>query len=48
MKLKIKELRMEKGLTVRELSALSEVSIGYISELENGFGSKENPSLEVI
>lgn len=48
IKLKLNEIREEKGLGLRELSRLSGVSVGYLSELENPTGSKENPSVEII
>lgn len=42
----IKKLRTEKGLTLRDLSTLINVSAGYLSDLENN--RKENPSYKVI
>ncbi|WP_459482063.1 helix-turn-helix transcriptional regulator [Clostridium saccharoperbutylacetonicum] len=41
---KIKILREELGLTVRELAKNSEVAIGYISTLENDKDNTTNPS----
>ena len=35
-------------MTIRELSEKSGISVGYLSELENKFGGKENPSVKVI
>lgn len=43
---KIKKIRSEKGLTLRQLSKLSDVASGYISDLENG--RRKNPSLETM
>ncbi len=42
----VKRLREQKGLTVRELSEKSTVSIGYISDLEND--ESMNPSKDVM
>lgn len=43
--LKVREMRKAQGLTIKDLSQRSGVSISYISELENG---KKNISLEVL
>lgn len=43
---KLKELRIQKGYSIRELSIKSNVAYSYISELENG--NKENPSKKVM
>jgi transcriptional regulator with XRE-family HTH domain len=45
---KIKFLRNELGLTVRELSKESGVAASYISTLENDENSKSNPTKEVM
>jgi transcriptional regulator with XRE-family HTH domain len=42
----LKELRLEKGLTIKALSSLSEVSIAYLSQLENG--KRGIPSKEIL
>jgi len=46
IKNKIREYRLEKGLSMKELAQRSNISIGYLSHLENG--SRENPSTEVM
>ena len=46
MKNKIKQFREQKGLTLLELANLSNVSIGYLSHLENG--GRNNPSYSVM
>ncbi len=43
---KLKMLRMEKGITLEELSKLSGISAGYLCHLENG--SRNNPSIVVM
>ncbi|MFQ9672889.1 MAG: helix-turn-helix domain-containing protein [Clostridium paraputrificum] len=43
---KLKEIRIQKGLTIRELANKSNVSYSYISELENL--NKSNPSKETM
>ncbi len=43
---KIREYRQKKGLSMKELAERSEISIGYLSHLENG--SRKNPSTEVM
>lgn len=43
---KIKRIRKEKGMKLREVAYKSGISIGYLSHLENG--SRENPSTEVM
>lgn len=43
---KIKKYRKEKGLTLKEVSEKSGISIGYLSHLEKG--SRNNPSKEVM
>lgn len=48
MKLKIRQVRKEKGFTIRRLAKEAEISIGYLSELESCLGGKMNPSLTVI
>ena len=42
----LRKIRKQKELTIRELSELSGVSVGYICHLENG--SRKNPSKEVM
>jgi transcriptional regulator with XRE-family HTH domain len=46
LKLKIKEQRLKKKWSVRKLSIISGVSIGYLSELEHDI--YENPSVRVL
>ena len=43
---KIKQIREEKGLTMKKLSEISNVSAGYICHLENG--TRTHPSIEVM
>ena len=43
---KLKIIRKTQGLTIKELSKLSGVSIGYICHLENG--TRKNPSKKVM
>jgi len=40
---RIKQLRKEKNLTLRELSQKADISISFLSDIENG---RSNPSLE--
>lgn len=42
----LKRIRKQKNLTIRELSNLSGVSMGYICHLEKG--SRKNPSRDVM
>ena len=42
----LKELRLNKGLTIKELSTLSGVSISYLSQVENG--KRGIPSKEIL
>lgn len=42
----LKRIRKQKNLTIRELSDLSGVSMGYICHLEKG--SRKNPSRDVM
>ncbi|EDT74726.1 helix-turn-helix domain-containing protein [Clostridium butyricum] len=41
---KIKKIRKEKKLTVRELAEKSEIAPSYISQLENDIGNNINPT----
>ena len=43
---RIKKLREQKGLTINELSQLSNVSKSYISSIERGI--QKNPSIKVL
>lgn len=43
---KIKEIRKEKGITLKYLSELAGVSTGYICHLEKG--SRSNPSMHIM
>jgi DNA-binding XRE family transcriptional regulator len=45
---KIKELRNLKGLTIRDLAKISDISPSYISELENDSENIKNPSKDVM
>lgn len=45
---KIKELRKNLKLTIKELSVKSGVAIGYLSTLENDKKGVSNPSREVM
>ena len=43
---KLKEIRLEKGMTLQELSEKANVSAGYLCHLEKG--SRANPSIDVM
>ena len=43
---KIREYRKAKNMSMKELAEKSNISIGYLSHLENG--SRKNPSTEVM
>jgi len=45
---KIKELRKNLNLTIKELSVKSGVAIGYVSTLENDKKGESNPSREIM
>lgn len=45
---KIKQFRSEAGMTVRGLSELAGVAVGYLSALENDTDSVVNPTKEVM
>lgn len=45
---RIKELRKNLNLTVKELSIKSGVAIGYVSTLENDKKGESNPSREIM
>lgn len=47
-KLKIKQVREHKGLTLRELSRKSGIAAGYLSELESDMNKKNNPTVKII
>ena len=42
----IKRARQEKGMTLKCLSAMADVSIGYICHLEKG--TRTNPSMHIM
>ena len=42
----IKYCRKEKGMTLKELSEKTGLSVGYLSHLENG--ERNNPSLDTL
>lgn len=46
--MKIKNLRSEKGITLKELSEKSELSVGYLSQLERGLTTIAVDSLEKL
>lgn len=46
--IKIKKLRTEKGITLKELSEKSELSVGFLSQLERGLTTIAVDSLEKI
>lgn len=46
--MKIKKLRAEKGITLKELSEKSELSIGFLSQLERGLTTIAVDSLEKL
>lgn len=41
--IKLKQLRTDKGLTLKQLAEITKLSISFISDIENG---RRNPSLE--
>ncbi|MBQ9266811.1 MAG: helix-turn-helix transcriptional regulator [Clostridia bacterium] len=43
---RMKMYRKEKKLTLKQLSALTNISVGYLCHLENG--SRNNPSMNVL
>lgn len=43
---KLREIRKEKGMTIKELSDKSGVSVGYICHLERG--TRKNPSRKIM
>lgn len=43
---RIKEIRKEKNIILKELARKTQLSIGYLSHLENG--SRTNPSKETM
>ena len=43
---RIREIRMEKGMTLEYLSRISQVSIGYLCHLE--IGTRTNPSMRIM
>ena len=45
---KIKIFRLEKDMTLKELSEKSKVAIGYISTLENDCEGNKNPSKDIM
>lgn len=48
MKNKIKALRHDLNMTVRNLANKSGVAVGYISEIENDNNDKTNPTMETM
>lgn len=46
--MEIKKLRNEKGITLKELSEKSELSVGFLSQLERGFTTIAVDSLEKL
>jgi XRE family transcriptional regulator of biofilm formation len=43
---KIREYRLQKGMTLKELADKVGISVGYLCHLEKG--TRENPSINVI
>ena len=43
---KLKNVRLEKGMTLQQLAEKADVSAGYLCHLENG--SRVNPSIDVM
>jgi len=43
---KIKQIREEKGITIKKLADLAGISAGYLCHLEKG--KRKNPSIEVM
>lgn len=48
MKLKLKSLRLDRGLTIDQLADLSGISRGYISLLENGRRQPSSDALQTL
>lgn len=46
MNSKLKQLRLDKGYTLEELSRLTGLSTTYLNSIENGY--QRNPSLDTI
>ena len=46
MNSKLKQLRIDKGYTLKALSRLTGISSTYLNSLENGY--QRNPSLDII
>lgn len=46
--MEIKKLRTEKGITLKELSEKSELSVGFLSQLERGLTTIAVDSLEKL
>lgn len=45
---RIRQHRVEANMTISELSAASEISRSYLSELENNSGNHQHPSARVV
>lgn len=45
---KIKKLRLQLGMTVRELAQKANIATGYLSTLENDIDGHTNPSRETM
>ena len=43
---RMKEYRLEKHYTLKQLSKLTDISVGYLCHLEKG--SRKNPSMNVL
>jgi len=43
---KLKEIRLEKGMTLKELAEKANISAGYLCHLERG--TRANPSIDVM
>ena len=43
---KMKEIRIEQGITLEELAKKTNISIGYLSHLERG--TRNNPSIRLM
>lgn len=48
VELLISEVRKAKGVSLRELSRKSGVALGYLSELENPYHEKKNPTIYTL
>ena len=43
---RMREIRIEQGITLEKLSELTGISVGYLSHLERG--TRKNPSINIM